>query len=379
MPYSELKGRRILILLGSLELGGTERQAVYLAQWLKTELRADVQVWGFSSPGKAAEICSQEGIPWRSLSRPWWSGKIQKITSLVDLARKIRRAKPNILLAYTTLPGILCGLTWRLTGAHTCIWNHREAGIDKDYSFTIQRLAARLTPAFITNSQHGAEALVQSFHLKPSQVHVIRNGIPQHQPQKDPAAYRQELGLDERCFIACMVANLRQPKDHATLIKAWKIVASRAAQRNQSAVLVLAGKFMEDYPGLKTLVEELELGKQVIFLGQVSDIAGLLSIANLGVFSSLAEGSPNGVLECMAAGLPIAATDIPGIRESVSSENYPYLSQPGDASQLAEHILQLWQDADTREKLGQTNHQFVEKEFGLERMRQETAKLLLGE
>jgi glycosyltransferase involved in cell wall biosynthesis len=74
----------------------------------------------------------------------------------------------------------------------------------------------------------------------------------------------------------------------------------------------------------------------------VSDVAGLLTAVDIGVFSSRSEGCPNGVLECMAAGLAIAATDIEGVREVVGSSEL--LAPVGDADALSHTILKLASD-----------------------------------
>jgi glycosyltransferase involved in cell wall biosynthesis len=146
-------------------------------------------------------------------------------------------------------------------------------------------------------------------------------------------------------------------------LKAWRIVIDKLGQNEKTPVLLLAGRFDQDYEMLKEMSVRMNLGESIRFLGQVKDVAGLLGAVDLGVFSSRSEGMPNGVLECMAAGLPVAATDIPCIREAVGQEGYPYLAPPGDAEALAGKILLLMQSRELRAQVGAANRRRITQEF----------------
>jgi len=94
-----------------------------------------------------------------------------------------------------------------------------------------------------------------------------------------------------------MVANLSGFKDHEALIRAWRLVLDQLSSEERNAKLLLAGKNFGTEPSLKRLVGKLSLEDDVLFLGQVEDVSGLLQSVDLGVYSSKSEGSPNGVLE----------------------------------------------------------------------------------
>jgi glycosyltransferase involved in cell wall biosynthesis len=160
-----------------------------------------------------------------------------------------------------------------------------------------------------------------------------------------------------------MVANLQRFKDHITLLKAWRVVVDRLASEGREAVLLLAGRFDDTPLNLKALAYDLELGRSVRFLGSVKDVSGLLGAVDLGVHSSVNEGCPNGVLECMAAGLAVAGTDYPGILEAVGAEGYAHLAPPGDAEALAERIIKLALDPTARRAAGSANRLRIENEF----------------
>src|SRR4030095_1280663 len=215
-------------------------------------------------------ICEQHHITWRVVP-----------CELRRVARLLRQAQPDILLPYTLIPNVLCGLVWQRTGARLCVWNQRDEGI-----FTLdaksQHRAAQRTPQFISNSHAGARYLVEKLNVDPTKVRVIPNGIEITRPQGDRHAWRKRLEIDDTSFVACMVANLHANKDHDTLLRAWK----RGVQVKPDAVLVLAGRHYGAYESLVQLTNKLGIIGHVRFAGQVSDVAGLLSAVDLGVFSS---------------------------------------------------------------------------------------------
>jgi glycosyltransferase involved in cell wall biosynthesis len=184
------------------------------------------------------------------------------------------------------------------------------------------------------------------------------------------------MGIANNCFTACMIANLHRFKDHVTLLQAWRQVVEQLEKTGRSSLLLLAGRFDDSYKSLKSLTSDLELGESVRFLGPVSDVSGLLSAVDLGVFSSRLEGCPNGVLECMSAGLAIAATDIAGIREAVEPGGYEFLAPPGDAEALADCILKLALNPELRTELGARNLDHIRNVFNPERMCEEMSALI---
>jgi len=371
-----LNGKRIIIVLYSLELGGAERQALLLGRYLAQVEGAHVQVWAFCNPGRAAKLCEGYGIPWRIVPLRSPRRNIELFKASVKLGWLLRRAQPDIILPYLTYPNVLCGLIWRWTGARLCIWNQRSGGNDRLRLRRPEHWAIRMTPYFISNSQHGADFLVQTFNVQPDKIRVIYNGIELPRPESDRATWRKRLEVSEDCFLACMVANLCTVKDHATLLRAWRIVLDRSAVTSRSTILLLAGRFDNTSEALKALAYDLELGRSVRFLGQIDDISGLLSAVDLGVFSSRSEGCPNGILECMASGLAMVGTDVPGIREAVGVDGYPFLVPPGDAEALADRILKLVVNSELRTKLGRVNCHRVKTEFNLQRMGLQTVTFI---
>ena len=139
---------------------------------------------------------------------------------------------------------------------------------------------------------------------------------------------------------------------------------------------MLAGRYDSEYESLVTLARELKVDRNGRFAGHITDVPGLLSAVEIGVFSSRSEGCPNGVLECMAAGLAVAGTDIEGVREIVSPNGFHLLAPPGDARELAQVILGLASDPGKRSIIGERNRSRVREHYDAQRMCEETVACL---
>lgn len=372
VPVMEGRGRRYVFVLNGLLLGGAERQAILLARHLKERCGAEVIVTAFGRPGSAAALCDELGIPWRIVPFEWRPGRWKRVTMLLSVARDLRGYRPDVLLPYTMHPDVVGGLIWQQTSARLCMWNQRDEGRQR-VEPRWERLAVRLTPWFASNSSHGADFVVRTLGAPGDRMRVIHNGVEPEAPAESRADWRRKLGVGDEAFLATMVANLHSFKDHSTLLEAWRYVQDRV-RCAERAVLLLAGRPENTGQSLKAQAFDLDLGRSVRFLGAVKDVSGLLAASDCCVFSSQWEGVPNGVLEGLAAGLPVVATDIPGIREAVGEDGCALLTPPGDARAMAEALLTVMQDAELARRMGAVGRERIRAEFSVEKMVRETVE-----
>jgi glycosyltransferase involved in cell wall biosynthesis len=372
-----LRGLKILFVFGCLDLGGSERQGLHLARYLKATCDADVHVLALSSkPGRVSELCDEYGIPWQGMALHWsrlWPHRILELYRFLD---RLKQLSADVLLPYYSLPNTICGLVWKKSSALACIWNQRDHGLllTRD---TWHKAAVRNISTFIANSECGKDFLQHTYGLSDERVQIIHNGISLPRPIADRQQWRDRLGLSSNDFAACMLANLGPYKDHQSLVLAWQIIAERAASTQQKAVLLLAGRGDDARTaGLKRLIDERGLADNVRLIGMVNDISGLLHASDIYIHSSLTEGSPNAILEAMAAGLPVVGTDIPGIREAVGPEGTAYLTQVGDYHGMAETIKTLMDDVALRNNYGMTLKARVETNFSMEQMCSASARVI---
>ncbi len=373
---SSLIGKRIVIVLFSFELGGAERQALYLARYFQDVCKAHVEIWAFCDPGRLIELCEEYGITWKLIPLKLTFDKRQIIINSIRLGLALREVHPDILLPYLTPANIYCGLVWRFIGVKVCVWNQRNAGVERIDTY-FEKLALSNVPVIISNSKQGADYLISDLKVDQRKLYVIPNGVSLAQPQKTRKIGRDELKIKEDVFVACMIANLHHGKDHETLLRAWSI--SQKSMK-QEGLLLLAGRLDSTYNRLQELARELQIDDKVAFLGQVIDIAGLLCISDLGILLSPYpnwEGTANAILEYMNAGLPVISNDVPSIREAVGEENYPYLAPIKDPHKIAQLIIELANDPELRQRIGKNNFQRAKTEFTLEKMYRSYTEIVL--
>ena len=374
-PDSPLAGRRIFLIVHALELGGGERQALQFADHLKNQCRAHVEIWGMTEPGRLIDMAHAAGIPVRHVPFVRCAGRLKEAWRLFRFASALRRAKPDALVSFDMIANLVCGLTWRFTGAGGCIWRQMNAGTIR-LNRRIERAALRRTPLFVSNSDHGANFLRETLHVDPSRIHVIRNVLIINPPQADREQWRQRLSLTPDQFTAAMLATLHPTKDHATLVRAWRLVVDRYTGPSPAPRLLLAGRKSATAPAVESLIAELDLNDHVDLLGDVSDIAGLISAIDLGVHVSPAEGYPNAVTECMALGLPIVAADNPGVREVLRPDDNHALVPQQDPQALADRVLTYAHDESARRAAGDRNRAHAVAQHDAEKSGAQLAQLI---
>lgn len=346
-----LTDRSVVLVLKSFRLGGAERQALQLARHLISAEGARASIVGLSNPDAAVpEYCDRYGIPHAFIPFRLHGKRYKLIPSLVRLAWRLRRLRPEVLVPFLDVANIACGVLWRPVGAKASIWNQRDQG----WSWRrrpMSGLALRRTPYFVANSRGGVEFLIAA-GVNAERVRSLPNAVELPSPRQTRADWRRRLGTGDDCRVVVMVAHVHRRKDHPTLLEAWRRVVDRLGDRGGEAVLALAGIPGNAHDECTRLVTDLELEGSVRFLGEVRDVSGLLRASDLGVLSSHHEGCPNAVLEYMAAGLPVVGTNIPSIREILEPR---FLAPAGDPEGWAERILTFLENEELRRDVGRSN------------------------
>ena len=171
--------------------------------------------------------------------------------------------------------------------------------------------------------------------------------------QAGKAALKQKLGLSAQTVL--YTGRLAEEKNVDVILRA--IAAAKATLPDISLAVTGHGNAQA---GLKKLSRELGLAKNVLFFGYVSEetLRQLYQAADIFTVMSTAESQCMSMMQAMAAGLPVIAANAWGMPEYVNSNN-GYLLQPRDSSGLAEKIVHLFTDVETRNRLGQDACQHV--------------------
>lgn len=296
---------------------------------------------------------------------------------VVKIVRALKNHKAIAAHVQRHHPLIYLAIAARLTGLPVLFYTIRSTKLIRNIS---RRLAFSLISAQISQVIAVSEGVKNDFltrtGLAADKVVVIPNGI-------DPGSFeltvpktdaRAAFNLPKEKFLFGMAARFKKAKDHAGLIKAFSMV--RREMKN--ACLVLAG----DGPlkaAIQKAVADLELMKDVIFVGQIApkDIPVLLHGLDVFVHPSRREGMPAAILEAMASGLPVIATDAEGVTDIFASNlNFGRMVPRGKTERLAQAMLELYRKPPGELiEMGQTAKNRVKEAFTHERMVQQTIDL----
>jgi glycosyltransferase involved in cell wall biosynthesis len=217
----------------------------------------------------------------------------------------------------------------------------------------------------VANCQAAASRLLAE-GVPQGKVRVIPNGVEAH-------AHRapDRRALPRRVVV---VANLRREKGHDVLLRA----AADVVRAFPDARVELVGGGPE-LPALRRLADELGLERVVSFLGHREDVTSRLDAADLFVLPSRSEAFPNAMLEAMAAGLPVVASDVGGVREVVRHAATGLIVPAGDAGALASAIRRLMADPPFAHGLGDAARTEVIARYSFDRMIDQFEALYLTE
>lgn len=227
--------------------------------------------------------------------------------------------------------------------------------------------ARHLTTHFHAITHAVKDAAVADLGIDPSRISVIERGRdPARLGAPSPArraAARARLGLPSDVPVLVTVGRQEFQKGQWHLLEAMpNVLASQPDAR-----LMVAGRAGNASGRLRAAVGAAGLDGQVSFLGHRDDVPEILAAADVFVFPSLYEGLGGAVIEAMALGLPIVASDLPAIREVVEADRNAVLVPPGSPSDLVEALDSLIPDEARRASMGARSRRIFEERFTLER------------
>jgi glycosyltransferase involved in cell wall biosynthesis len=207
----------------------------------------------------------------------------------------------------------------------------------------LMRLSAPLTPHLVCVTEHVRAGVIEHFGRVAGAVHVIANGI-----DLDRFSVRRGTGMGaQRDPVVLMVGRLDEGKDHETLITA----AQRLRERGTPVRLRIAGDGNRR-GALERMVTEMELRNSVEFLGARTDIPELLDDSDVFAFSVRAEeGLGVALVEAMAAGVPVVASNVGACREVLQDGACGLLVAPANPDAFADAVERLLQDPELAVRL----------------------------
>lgn len=339
---------KIALVLGSLDVGGTETQVCRLA----IELRRaghDARVLVLTEGGPLSSVLSEANVPYETFGyggirfrnaerklRPWVVlGELGKI---IGMYRSIRRFGPDVIHAFLywayviALPiAAAARVPVRLSGRRGLTRPRGDSAIYR----SLEQFSNKFAHAITANADAVVEDVIVHEGVEGQRLHVIRNGVDVPETSAD---VRKEPP------VGMIIANLIDYKGHLDLVDALALLADPPRIR-----AVGAGA---QRTAIERRLKEKGLEDRLILEGRKPKASALWLEAQFGVLASHEEGFPNAVLEAMAAGVPMVATAVGGVPELLEDGITGFIVPAREPKAMADAILQLMTDAELRSEVG---------------------------
>lgn len=344
--------RRVAVLLPSMMVGGAERLVVEELSILKDDPRFAVELHLVFDEGPFFQSVASLGVPVHVWNAPHKS--IRMIKTYADITRHLRRTGCDILHSHL-LDGI-GPLVGKLAGARVVATVHS----DKPYS-ALERFVLSTSDLVLAC---GAQVKRNICGFVPARkVGVLNNAIS----TPENGSFRRDNVMNKYGFtgenkLVLSLGRLIKLKGFDVLIDAFQRVVADVPE----AILLIGGDG-EERSRMIELVESAGLEKNIRIPGLVSDVHEVLAACDLYVNSSRWEGLPMTLLEAMAHGKPMVATNVGGNPEVVYVGVTGILVPPEDPRQLANAIIQMLKDDSFREDAGKAAFTLFSQKYTIDK------------
>lgn len=369
-----------LQLIGSFHQGGSERQAVQLTRLLLESGRCNVFVATLERDGVLLDEINRLGfkdIPEFRLNSFY---DLHAARQVGRFARYLKKHEIDVVHTHDFYTNVFGMAGAALARVPVRIASRRESAVRPAKQRLIERSAYRAAHAVVANCEEVRQQLIKE-GVPARKVRTIYNGLDPARVhvQADRKEILASLNLPESARFVTIMANMRahvwnpEPacyKDHPTFLRA----AQKVSERVPEAAFIIAGEG-ELKENTEQLARDLGIADRTFFIGRCQNVGPVLSISDVCVLSSRAEGFSNSILEYMAAGRPVVATDVGGAREAIVHGETGYIVPPGDHEQMAQYIVSLLLDPQNARSMGASGERVVNEKFSSLRQLQSVENL----
>lgn len=366
---------KIVYVIDHLGAGGAQRQLVELVRRLPRAQWDPVVVCLSRDHTALASELEDANVPVRVIGQHG----VFDPACLWILTRLLQRERPAIVHTWLFTADTYGRLAARLANTGRVVCSIRNTVDDMPWHHRlVHRWLSGGTACVTVNAEAIRSRLVRDVGIPEQKVRTIYNGVEVRPPGFAAAngASRDAWHIPAQSALVAMIARLAPQKDHRTLLQAVRHLLDRGVP----VCCLLVG----DGPLRATIdewVAEFGLREQVRLLGQREDIPQVLEQIDLCVLATHFEGCSNVIMEAMAAGKPVIATDVGGNAELVVDGETGLLVPPRDPEALAAACRKLLQDPETARMMGARGRQRIVERFSSARMVEQTLGLyaeLLG-
>jgi len=345
---------KVLHIVLRLDIGGLE---VFLLELIKNRTRA-IEPYIICLEEKGALGEEFHDVPLLSLGKKPGI-QLGIINQIIDF---VKTNRIDLIHTHNDGPhfyGALAGCLSRVPVVHT---RHGIHDVENRKRLWMDRFSSFLSAKVIGVSNDISNLYGNTIKVSRSKVITILNGVNTRIFTPHTVDRLKVLGVDipKEALILGIVGRLAQVKDHKTLLDACHILKNRS--KKYHLVVVGDGPLKLD---LITYAQTLGIASNVTFTGERSDIAELMNAFDVFVLSSVSEGISVTLVEAMACGLPVVATDVGGNPEVVLDGKTGFLVPPQDPDAIAQKIIELLKRPNLRSTMGRAGRARAEEVFSI--------------
>jgi glycosyltransferase involved in cell wall biosynthesis len=345
---------KVLLFANGLRSGGKERQVMEIAKGLSVKKEIEIVLVIMNSEIFYDDI-HKINIPIEILER----GNRSMITVMYNLYKLCKKYRPDIIHTWDYLSTFYSTFIVKMMNIkliNGAIRNAEYNFIPFGKMWLMTKLIYRWPDMIIANTRSG----LMSLNLENKGIYIY-NGFDESRIGNlvEPDIIRSRFNIKEKIIVG-MVAKFKPDKDYESFIEAAKIVLLKF--NNIAFVLVGEGPNLSK---VKNSVKEIPNFK---FLGQQNNIENIINIFDIGVMSSFTEGISNSIMEYMALGKPVIATNLNGTKEIVISEETGYLVNQKKPLEIADKIIFLLNNPKIGKMMGRRGQSRIREDFSLSKM-----------
>lgn len=360
-----MKNKKILIFIGSLNIGGTEKQLVKILKYLYRFF--DIQIFTIQEKGLLSIELESIGI---KIVEPKYKKKKNKIffyfCLILQILLHVFKFKPNIIHYYLPHSYLIAGVPLSIFFRIKKIMSRRSLNnYQKKYPLVrlIEILLHKQMNIVTSNCSAINKQLIEQEFVKKEKVLLIRNGV-------DIPVVKKKI-TKKKIVKILSIANFIPYKNHQFLIESLSLLSSKLNWE-----LSLIGKDNFNYvQKYKNLSESLGIRSKIKFCGSQKNVTKYLNNSDIGVLTSNEEGCSNSILEYMSFSLPVLATNVGGNKDLVKHKHSGYLISKGDKKSFIDYLTELIENKNLRVKFGDKGLRIVKDKFSLKELQKNNMKL----
>ena len=375
MTHPDDRKITVAIVISNLEYGGAQQQVVELANNLDPET-FDVHV---ISLAHIVPLAANLEIPAdrRHIVAKRWK---YDFTLPIKLASLLRSIDAQIVHGFLFDAEIACRLAARVAGIPICIGSERNCDYSRSkIQLSAYRITRSLQTSCVANTNAGASFNSKLLGYPLDHYAVVHNGvnISRFRPA-DGVAVRARHNIGQVEIVIGVFGSFKAQKNHKLFFRAANVLA---AKHDNLKFLLVGDQLYGGIHGsdrykeeINDLVDALEIRQLCVFAGNQEQVEEYYRACDLTVLPSKHEGMPNVVLESLASGVPVVATDVSDNRLLIPHGEVGFLVPSDDLDKLVEYVSKLVGDRALRQRMSEQAVIWIEQHFSAKKMAQKMAQ-----